>query len=130
MHFFPFQTIPETNEEVDGGGDVSCDDEPGEEGAFEILGADDDTQTKGAETNEEEAEQMTLLPSDHKMNSLIPMCRTDHEMEVERENIVFDVAAGIRVLVPVVVPGSHVDLSWEFTSSPKVSDAFWYKLLW
>ena len=73
---------------------------------------------------------MTILPSDLTKNSLIPMCRTDHEMEVERENIVFDVAAGIRVLVPVVVPGSHVDLSWEFTSSPKVSDAFWYKLLW
>ena len=122
-----FQIVSETNEEVTE--DVSCEDLE-DAGAFEILGADevankeDDDHTTMA-TNEE----ILILDTDLIKSSLIPVCRTDEDLLVEKENVRFDVVAGIRVMLPVVVPVGNVDMSWEFTSTPKVSRNFSFPLI-
>ena len=66
-------------------------------------------------------QKIEILSTDMMKPSLLPVCRTDDEEPIKMETIEIDVAAGLRVFLPVIIPSSKLELSWEFTSHPKVS---------
>lgn len=87
-------------------------------GDFEILAAGEDPSNGGSFG---ENQQVEILPSDQMKSCLIPNCHSDSEDPANLDTVDIDIAAGYRVILPVLVPGIKMDLSWEFTSTPKVS---------